>query len=167
MDQDQDFSSLRNLLALKRLDMPQDTQVDQFLIEFHRRQRAQLLVPQPIWTRALAWIKERIAGFEPVPSLIPSLSYASAFAAIAITACVGLSQQVKVTEVGGQSKLSFRMPTHETSFAMVPGSFLPASNGSPKLSDGPNFTPNRTDSAATRYVLATNSHGNYDATVAF
>ena len=163
MDQDQDFSSLRNLLALKRLDMPQDTQVDQFLIEFHRRQRAQLLTPQPLWVRATAWIKERAAGFE----LVPSLSYASAFAAIAITACVGLSQQVQVTEVDGQSKLSFRMPTHETSFAMVPGSFAPAANVSPKISDSPNFTPSRTDSAATRYVLANNSHGAYDATVAF
>jgi hypothetical protein len=163
MDQNQDFSSLRNLLALKRLDMPQDTQVDQFLIEFHRRQRAQLLVPQPVWIRAIAWMKERMAGFE----LVPSLSYASAFAAIAITACVSLSQQVQVTEVGGQSKLTFHMPTHETSFAMIPGSFIPASNVSPKLSDSPNFTPNRTDSAATRYVLANNSHGAYDATVAF
>src|SRR5271155_1732822 len=106
MEQDQDFSSLRNLLALKKLDMPNDTQVDQFLIEFHRRQRAQLLVPEPVWTRAIAWMKERVAGFE----LVPSLSYASAFAAIAITAFVSLSQQVQVTEVDGQSKLTFRMP---------------------------------------------------------
>jgi len=163
MDQDQDFSSLRNLLALKKLDMPQDTQIEEFLIELHRRQRAQLLVPQTVWTRATAWMKERVAGFE----LVPSLSYASAFAAIAITASVSLSQQVQVTEVGGQSKLSFRMPTHETSFAMVPGSFVPTSNLAPKISDSPNFTPNRTDSAATRYVLANNSHGAYDATVAF
>jgi hypothetical protein len=167
MDQDQDFSALRNLLASTRLDMPQDTQVDQFLIEFHRRQRAQLLAPQPLWvrtvTRAFAWMKERVAEFE----LVPSLSYASAFAAIAITACVSLSQQVQVTEVDGQSKLTFRMPTHETSFAMVPGSFVPASNVAPKLGDSANFTPNRTESTATRYVLATNSHGAYDATVAF
>ena len=163
MDQDQDFSSLRNLLALKKLDMPQDTQIEEFLIEFHRRQRAQLLVPQTVWTRAIAWMKERVAGFE----LVPSLSYTSAFAAIAITACVSLSQQVQVTQVGGQSKLSFRMPTHEISFAMVPGSFISAANVSPKLSDSPNFTPNRTDSAATRYVLANNSPGAYDATVAF
>jgi hypothetical protein len=163
MDQDQDFSSLRNLLALKKLDMPQDTQIEEFLIELHRRQRAQLLVPQTVWTRATAWMKERVAGFE----LVPSLSYASAFAAIAITACVSLSQQVQVTQVDGQSKLTFRMPTHETSFAMVPGSFVPTSNLAPKISDSPNFTPNRTDSAATRYVLANNSPGAYDATVAF
>ena len=36
----------------------------------------------------------------------PSLSYASAFAAIALTAFVGLSQQVQVTHVDGQYKLS-------------------------------------------------------------
>jgi hypothetical protein len=164
MEQDQDFSSLRNLLALKKLDMPQDTQIEEFLIEFHRRQRAQLLVPQPVWGHAFAWMKERVARFE----LVPSLSYASAFAAIAITAFVGLSQQVQVTQVDGQSKLTFRMPAHETSFAMVPGSFVPAANIAPKLlGDSPNFTPARTDSTATRYVLANNSHGAYDATVAF
>lgn len=163
MDQDQDFSALRKLLALKKLDMPQDTQVDEFLIEFHRRQRAQLLVPQSVFARATGWMKERVAGFQ----LVPSLSYASAFAAIAITACLSLSQQVQVTQVDGQSKLAFRMPGHDASFALVPGSFVPAANMSAKLSDSTNFTPNRTDSSATRYVLATNSHGAYDATVAF
>jgi hypothetical protein len=108
-------------------------------------------------------MKERVAGFE----LVPSLSYASAFAAIAIVACLSLSQQVQVTQVDGQSKLTFRMPTHDTSFAMVPGSFVPASTISPKFSDTPNFTPNRTVSAATSYVLANNSQGAYDTTVAF
>ncbi len=163
MNQDQDFSALRNLLALKRLDTPQDTQIDQFLAEFHNRQRAQLLAPQPIWVRAMSWMKERVAGFE----LVPSLSYGAALAAVAITAFVGLSQQVQVTQVDGQSKLTFRMPTHDTSFALLPGSFTPASTVSPKLlSDSPNFSSSRNGSA-TRYVLANNSHGAYDATVAF
>ena len=163
MDHNQDFSSLRNLLALKRLDMPQDTQVDQFLIEFHRRQRAQLLKPEPVWTRALVWMQERMAGF----ALVPSLSYASVAAAIAITAVVGLSQQVQVTQVDGQSKLSLRMPGRDASFAMVPGSLVSTANASPTLNDSPTFTPTRIDSAATQYVLANNSHGAYDATVAF
>jgi hypothetical protein len=164
MDQDQDFSSLRNLLALTRLDMPQDTQIDQFLIEFHHRQRAQLLLQQSLWARATTWIKERMAGFE----LVPSLSYGSAFAAIAITAFFSLSQQVQVSQVDGQSKLTFLMPNHDSSFAMLPGSFGSAPSLSPKLSnDSANFTPTRTDSAATRYVLANNSHGAYDSTVAF
>jgi hypothetical protein len=162
MDQDQDFSSLRNLLALKRLDMPSDTQVDQFLIEFHRRQRAQLLVPQSIFARAAAWMKEHALA------PLPSLSYATAVAAIAITAFVSLSQQVQVTHVDGQSRLSFRMmPTHDTSFAMLPGSLGAAPAMSTKLSDSTNFAPAKAASAATRYVLANNSHGAYDATVAF
>jgi len=163
MDQDQDFSALRNLLASTKLDMPQDTQVNEFLSEFHRRQRAQLLVPQSLWSRGIAWMKERIAGFE----LIPSLSYGSAFAAIAIVACLSLSQQVQVTQVDGQSKLTFRMASQNSSFAMLPASFSPASNLSPKTSDSTNFTPTRADSAATRYVLANNTSGAHDATVAF
>jgi len=164
-DHDEDFSSLRNLLAMSRLDMPNDTQVDQFLIEFHRRQRAQLLVPQSVLSRSVAWIKERVAGFQ----LVPSLSYGGAFAAIAITAFVGLSQQVQVvTSVDGQSKLTFRLTPHESSFAMVPGSLVSAPNFVPtKSSESPNFTPSRNDSSATRYVLANNSQGTHDATVAF
>jgi len=164
MDQDQDFSSLRKLLALKKFDMPMDTQVDQFLVEFHRRQRAQLLVPQSLFARGMGWVKERMAGLE----LIPSLSYASAFAAIVITACLGLSQQVQVTqEAGHPYKLSFRMPAHDTSFAMIPGSLLSMPSAAQKPGDSLNFTPSHSDSPATRFVLANNSHGAYDATVAF
>jgi hypothetical protein len=164
MNQDQDFSALRNLLASCRLDMPKDTQVDQFLIEFHRRQRAQLLVRQSVWARGVAWMQEKMAHFD----LVPSLSYATVAAAIAITAFVGLSQQVQVTQVDGQSRLTLLMPTtHETSFAMVPAAFAPSATLSPKLSDSPNFTSTRNDSAATRYVLANNSQGAHDATVAF
>ncbi len=153
---------MRNLLALKKFDMPADTQIDEFLTEFHRRQRAQLLVPESIWSRSTAWMKERMAGFQ----LVPSLSYASAFAAIAITAIVGLSQEVQVTQVGGQSKLSFRMAPQQTSFAMIPAAFVPATSAAQKQSDL-NFTPTRSDSVTTRYVLANNFHGTNDSTVAF
>jgi hypothetical protein len=163
MEQDQDFSSLRQLLASTRLEMPQDTQIDQFLADFHHRQRVQLLAKRSVFARATAWVKEKVSGFE----LVPSLSYASVAAAIAITACVGLSQQVQVvTNDAGQSKLSFRMPSHDTSFAMVPASFSPVASA-PKIGDAPTFTPTRTDAAATRYVLANNSPGAYDKTVAF
>ena len=142
--------------------MPQDTQVEQFLVELHRRQRAQLLVPQSIWSHAMSWTKEKMAGFE----LVPSVSYASVAAAIALTAFVGLSQQVQVTQVDGQSKLTFRMAPQDGSFAMVPASLIPSATISPKLSDSPNFAASRSDSSATRYVLA-NSQGDHDATVAF
>lgn len=161
MQQDQDFTALSQLLASTRLDLPQDTQVDQFLAEFHHRQRATLLTKQSLLVRLTSWVQEKVAGFQ----LVPSLSYASVAAAIAITACVGLSQQVQVvTESGGQSKLTFRMANHDTSFAMMPASFYPAAAAAPKTAD---FTPNRTDAVATRYVLANNSPGAYDKTVAF
>ncbi|HEY0256401.1 MAG TPA: hypothetical protein VGC39_03080 [Candidatus Methylacidiphilales bacterium] len=163
MDQNQDFSSLRNLLALKKLEVPMDTEVNRFLIEFHRRQRAQLMVPPTLWARALAWIKERAAGLE----LVPSLSYGSAFAAIALTAFFGLSQQVQVTHAAdGQYKLSLRMPTQESSFAMIPAAFGSALSASQKTTDTLSFNPAHSDSATTRFVLA-NSHAAHDANVAF
>ena len=164
MNHDHDFSALHNLLALKKNDYPQDTQVEEFLVEFHRRQRAQLFVRKSLWSSAVTWMKERMAGFE----LAPSLSYASVAAAIAVAAFVGLSQQVAVTtNSNGQTSLSFRMPLHETSFAMLPGTLLPSSNLAPKLNDSLTFTPGHTDAAATRYVLANNTPGANDSTVAF
>jgi hypothetical protein len=163
MNQDHDFSALHNLLALKRQDLPQDTQVEEFLTEFHRRQRAQLFVRKSFLGGSMIWIKERIASLDPVPSL----SYAGVAAAIALTAFLGLSQQVAVTNSDGQTKFSFRMPLHETSFALLPGSLLPSASVSPKLSESLNFTPSRADAVATRYVLANNTPGANDATVAF
>ena len=164
MNQDHDFSALRSLLALTKHDYPQDTQVEDFLAEFHRRQRAQLFVRKSLLSRAVAWGKERLAGFD----LVPSLSYASVAAAIALTAFIGLSQQVAVTtNPDGQTRFSFRMPLHETSFAMLPGTLLPSDTASPKFNDSLTFTPSRTDAAATRYVLANTTPGANDATVAF
>lgn len=161
MEQNQDFSALRNLLAIKRLEMPMDTEVNRFLIEFHRRQRAQLISPVSPWAHAMAWLQERLESFQ----LIPSLSYASAFAAIAVVAFVGLSQQVQVTHEAGQYQLSLHMPASDSSFAMLPATFGATPGVSQKSSDSLSFSPNRTDST-TRFVLA-NSHAAYDANVAF
>ena len=163
MDQDQDFSALHQLLASTRLDLPQDTQVEQFLTEFHHRQRAQLLARKSLLGRTTAWLKEKAAGIE----LVPALSYGGAFAAIALTVCLSLGQQVQVaTDADGQTKLTFRMSAHDSSFAMLPGSFFQPVSLSSKANQSPSFTPNRT-SVATRYVLANNSPGAYDKNVAF
>ncbi len=163
MNQDQDFSALHQLLASTRLDLPQDTQVEQFLAEFHHRQRVQMLARKSLLGRATAWVTEKVAGFE----LVPTLSYGGALAAIALTVCLSLGQQVQVvTNTDGQTKLAFRMPSGDASFAMLPTAFAPSTNLAPKVTDSPSFTPNRTD-AATRYVLANNSPGAYDKTVAF
>jgi hypothetical protein len=164
MDQDQDFSKLHRLLSLNKMEMPLDTQVDQFLIEFHRRQRAQLLVPASLWSRGLTWIQERVEGFE----LIPSLSYASALAVIAVVSFMGFSQQVQVSQAAGHPyELTFRLNPHDGAFAMIPSSLAAPGNLSPKGVESQNFTPSRSDSATTRFVLANNSRVAYDATVAF
>ena len=160
---DHDFASLRQLLALQKAEMPQDTQIDEFLVEFHRRQRAQLLVSPSLLARTFGRTREWLTGL----AWAPSLSYLSAAAAVALVAFVGFSPQVQVAEAAGPSKLSFRMPSSEMSFAMVPGALVPASKAFLHVGDSPAFAPSRTTSAATRYVLATNSHGAYDATVAF
>jgi hypothetical protein len=164
MNDDNNFSALHNLLALKREDLPKDTQVEEFLAEFHRRQRAQLFVRKSLLSSMATWMKDRMAGLD----LVPSLSYATVAAAIALTAFLGLSQQVAVTHnTDGQLKFSFRMPLHESSFAMMPGSLLPTASVSPKLSESLNLPPSRADAVATRYVLANNTPGANDATVAF
>jgi len=162
METKNDFASLRNLLALKRLEIPMDTEVDRFLIEFHRRQRAQLLVPVSRWSRCTAWLQERAADF----GIVPSLSYGCAIAAIALTAFVGLSQQVQVTPVdGGGYKLSLLTPGHDPALAMVPASFSTISAPARKMSAPMTFGAGG-DQATTRFVLA-NSHPGYDATATF
>ncbi len=162
MEHDQDFSALRNLLALQKLETPQNTEVDRFLIEFHRRQRAQLLVPESAWARAVSWIKERTESF----TFVPSLSYASGFAALALMAFLGFSQQVQVTQVGGQYQLSLHMPSSDSSFAMVPVSFTKSATGTPAATSNLTFTPSGAKPAATHFILA-NTRVAYDATVAF
>jgi hypothetical protein len=161
MEPTNDFAKLRNVLALKRLELPMDTEINRFLIEFHRRQRAQLLVPASGWSRALAWMKERAADF----GIVPSLSYGCAVAAIALAAFVGLSQQVQVTDVGGQYKLSLVTPSHDPALAMIPASFsnisLPAKRASLPTTFGASGSQ-----ATTRFVLA-NSHPGYDASATF
>jgi len=161
MEHPDDFAALRNVLALKRLELPMDTEINRFLIEFHRRQRAQLLVPASGWSRALAWMKERAADF----GIVPSLSYGCAVAAIALAAFVGLSQQVQVTNVDGQYQLSLVTPSHDPALAMIPASFsnisLPAKRASLPTTFGASGSQ-----ATTRFVLA-NSHPGYDASATF
>jgi hypothetical protein len=161
MEHPDDFAALRNVLALKRLEVPMDTEVNRFLIEFHRRQRAQLLGPASRWSRVTAWLQERASAF----GLVPSLSYGCAVAAIALTAFMGLSQDVKVTHVDGQYKFSLLSPGRDPELAMIPASFgnitLPA-----KKTSAPSTFGVVGSQATTRFVLA-NSHPGYDASATF
>lgn len=153
MERNDEFASLRNLLAIKRLELPMDTEVNRFLIEFHRRQRAQLIEPVSGWARAVEWVKSL--------HLVPSLSYGCAIAAIALVAFMGLSQQVQVTHVDGGYKFSLLTPGHDPEMAMIPAFTTPAKKASAPTTFGAGATQ-----ATTRFVLA-NSHPGYDASATF
>ena len=156
MDQNHDFSALRNLLALRRLEVPMDTEVNRFLIEFHRRQRAQLLVKESAWARVTSWLGERI-------SFAPSLSYASGLACVAVIGFLSFSTPTQITSSPGHYQLSLSMPGKPAAFALLPSSYV--REGSTGGHENMSFTSSaRAD--ATRFVLA-NSRVAYDATAAF
>jgi hypothetical protein len=161
MEHDHLDPALRNLLALRRLELPEDTEVNRFLIEFHRRQRAQLLVPQSAWARLLVWLKERAENL----GLGPSLSYASGFAAVALMAFLGFSQQVQVAQADGPYKLAFHMPNNDSALAMLPASLTRETTAAAKA-DPMVFTSSPAKPSATRFVLE-NTRLAYDATAAF
>jgi hypothetical protein len=161
MKHETDFSALQDLLALKKLEMPADTEVDRFLIELHRRQRAGILVPESRLDRALAWLRGLVENLRPVPSLIG----AGAVAAVAIVGVLGLTPQSQIASSDGSYHLSFSLPTKDAAFAMIPAAFNKASFGSSSKSDNLSFTPTARP-AATRFILS-NPRVAYDATAAF
>jgi hypothetical protein len=160
MKHETDFSALQNLLALKRLETPADTEVDRFLIELHRRQRAGILVPESAFDRAFAWLRGLVENLRPMPSLIG----AGALAAVAIVGVLGLAPQAQIASSDGSYHLSFSLPTKDAAFAMIPAAFNKTSFGASAKSDL-SFTPTARP-AATRFILS-NPRVAYDATAAF
>ena len=74
-EREEDFTQLQTLLRLKRYETPPPGNVETFLYEFHRRQRAEL-VRRPLWRIAL----DRLENLLPVPvfAAAPRLAYAGA-----------------------------------------------------------------------------------------
>jgi hypothetical protein len=152
METHPEAAKLRNILALKRLEMPLDTGVDRFLIEFHRRQRAQLLVPASPWTRFGSWVQEKVSGL----SALPTYSYAGAFAAIVVITLVGFSQPSAVTPSGTRAStpgFAFHLlAPHDGTLAMLPALHLTPAVATTTPQDEPNFAAKA--DTATRFVLA-------------
>jgi hypothetical protein len=155
MNPDHDFTALRH--ALRQLSAPMEPEVNRFLIEFHRRQRAQLLVPQSRWARLLGWVREHAPEFAP-------LSYASGVAALALLAFLTFSGQVQVAPAAGSYQLSLRLPGHDAALAMLPASLVREASSS--KADNLTFTPTAAKPGATHFILA-NTRVAYDATPAF
>jgi hypothetical protein len=158
MKHEHDFSALRNLLALKKLETPLETEVDRFLIELHRRQRARLFVPESRLTRIFGWVQERLESIR----LVPALSCGAAVAALAVLAVTSFSPDAQVASTSdGSYHLSLRMPASDTAFAMIPTAFPKTAS----RNDGLSFAP-ADRASATRFILA-NPRVAYDATAAF
>jgi len=91
-----DENDIGTLLRLKRHEQPPPGYFDNFLHEFHRRQRAELL-RQPLWRLALQRAQDFMLQLN-VPTLS---SYPAALAAVLVCAAV-LSVKVSQTPNSGQ-----------------------------------------------------------------
>ncbi len=77
---DDDFQELQRLLRLKRYETPSREYFEDFLFEFHRRQRAELL-RRPLWRLVLDRVEGALPNFAPA-----RYGYAGAcVAAVAVT----------------------------------------------------------------------------------
>ena len=68
---------LEELIGLKRYETPKAGQLDTFLAEFHRRQRSELVKPEPMWTRIQELVQDyfvtptsAIVRYSPVAALL-------------------------------------------------------------------------------------------------
>jgi hypothetical protein len=161
MKPESDFSALRNLIALKKLETPLETHVDRFLIELHRRQRATLLMPESRAHRLLGWLGGWMENLRPAPSLIG----VGAAAAIAIAVVLGFAPGSPDAPADNTPQLALRMPSSEAAFALVPAAFAKAPADSLSKSDSYSFAPAAKPSA-TRFILSSPRVA-YDATAAF
>ena len=76
---------LEELIGLKRFEMPKAEAFDTFLAEFHRRQRSELVKPEPVWKTITTSISEYFY------TASSSLRYAGVAALLAIVFGLSLS----------------------------------------------------------------------------
>ncbi len=82
----EEFSELQTLLRLKRYENPPPGYLEDFLGEFHRRQRVELL-RRPLWRIALDRLGNLVPALPTLP--VPNLAYAGV-SAVALVAAAGL-----------------------------------------------------------------------------
>ena len=96
---DDEFKDLQRLLRLKRYETPPPDYFEDFLIEFHHRQRAELL-KRPLWRLVL----DRVEGA--LPTFSPSrYAYAGA-CATAVAATILASSHILTSGTGGTPTLA-------------------------------------------------------------
>jgi hypothetical protein len=103
-------NEIARLLRLKRYEQPPPGYFENFLHEFHRRQRDELL-RQPIWRICL----ERAQNFMSQLDIRSLASYPTAVAAVLVCAAVislKVYQQPEAARVASQSPLTLSMPVN-------------------------------------------------------
>lgn len=174
MNSKRDFTALQQLLALHREEVhsqAQQADLNRFLQELHRRQRAKLLVPVSPWVYAVQWCQHRVEGFEHLfAGFRPALAYASggaAFAALALAALFCFTPQIQLNGASSQNvaQVSFHLPGGATpTVALFPTAAAALNFSEEKL--GHAFGSASQFAVATpRFVLDT--HAAYDARAAF
>lgn len=133
----EDFSELQTLLRLKRHETPPPGYLEDFLTEFHRRQRAELL-RRPLWRIAF----DRLGNLVPtLPTLpVPNLAYAGV-SAVALIAAVGLlSRQPTVFAPPAVAASGRPTVTTPVSATVLPAAVAPVSRGRTTMDDNePSF----------------------------
>ncbi len=145
---DNEFQDLQRLLRLKRYEAPPPGHHDDFMFEFHRRQREELL-RRPLWRLALDRLEAALPTFSPA-----RYAYTAA-CATAVVAATLVSARILTAPVGGTTTPPGPNPVAQT---RVPINIYSAKPSSLRLSPDLNFDEPRrvTTSAAgnrTRYVL--------------
>src|SRR6516164_8052421 len=103
-------NEIARLLRLKRYEQPPPGYFENFLHEFHRRQRDELL-RQPVWRICL----ERAQKFMSQLDMRSLASYPTAVAAMLVAAAIfslKVSQQPQTARVATQSPLTLSMPVN-------------------------------------------------------
>ena len=155
---DDEFKDLQRLLRLKRYEVPPPDYFEDFLIEFHQRQRAELL-KRPLWRLAM----DRIEGA--LPTFSPSrYAYAGA-CATAIAATVFASTHIlksgsmgtlavasTQTAVMPPASVSFHAPGAVTLVAPARSPRINILSSRPSLRISPELDFNRPGTAAVSYA---------------
>ena len=109
-----DFKDLQALLRLKKYEAPPQDYFEDFLFEFHRRQRAELL-RRPLWRLAL----DRLEGA--LPTFTPARYAYAGSCALAVTAAALASGHILLSQPHGsrQAPLVIVAPARAGSVALT------------------------------------------------
>ena len=148
---DDEFKDLQRLLRLKRYEVPPPDYFEDFLIDFHRRQRAELL-KRPLWRLVMDRVEGALPNFSPA-----RYAYAGA-CATAVAATVLASTHILATNPAGTTPLAatalprpaMHAPAH--AFIVKASPRINILSSQPSLRLAPELDFNRPSPAAVSYA---------------